>query len=209
MPAARSGVQAPRPVVSSSHRSSRFALRRGFTLLEILLTVALIALLGTVLVASATHLLTDQPVTADEVFWKAVQEARKTALKREQEVQLRFDKDKKRFLLIDGVAPSTLAADGFTRVEATLKEFAVPPQSAGELNVEFLPTGTKGGSMILVGGVALEANPISHVTFYPDGTCTAFRAQVTRNGGAHILAVDPWTCAAVLAPTDPNAPPAP
>lgn len=208
MPAARPGVQAPRPVVPSSHRSLRSAIsaRRGFTLLEILLTVALIALLGTVLVATATHLLTEQPVTADEVFWKAVQEARKAALKREQEVRLRFDKEKKRFVLIDGVAPSTVAADGFTRIESTLKEFVVPPQAAGDLTVEFLPTGTKGGNLILVGGVALEANPIGYVTFYPDGTCTAFRAQVVRNGGAHLLAVDPWTCAQVLMPADPNAP---
>lgn len=201
-------VSPPCHVALPFHRFSRRrpARRCAFTLLEILLTLALIALLGTVLIAGATHLLTDQPMTVDEVFWKSVQEARKTALKREQEVRLRFDKDKKRFLLIDGVAPSTLAADGFTKQEATLKEFPVPPESARELAVEFLPTGTKGANMILVAGVALEANPIGYVTFYPDGTCTAFRAQIVRPGGAHLLSVDPWTCAPVLPPPDPNAP---
>ncbi|HUR58290.1 MAG TPA: hypothetical protein VM029_11310, partial [Opitutaceae bacterium] len=57
---------------------------------------------------------------------------------------------------------------------------------------------SKDGPAILVGGVMIESKPLTYVTFYPDGTCTPFRAQVVRNGGTHVLSVDPWTCAAML-----------
>jgi general secretion pathway protein H len=53
----------------------------------------------------------------------------------------------------------------------------------------------------------IESQPIPFVTFFSDGTCTAFRAQFVRNGGTSMLAIDPWTCAPVLTPTDPNARP--
>ena len=77
---------------------------------------------------------------------------------------------------------------------------------SGDLVVDFLPAGTKGGNLIVIGGVAVESQPIKYVTFYPDGTCTPFRAQFQRNGGSYTLSVDPWTCAAMLTPPDPNAP---
>lgn len=178
--------------------------RAGFTILEILLAIALIALLAGALVGGAAHLLTDQPVTADEVFWKSVQQARKMALKAEKEVRLRFDAKKKQFILIDGFVPSTLGADGFTREETALKQFPIPPSGGNDLTIEFLSS-AKGGAVILVGGVMIESQPIPFVTFYPDGTCTPFRAQLMRKGASHVLAVDPWTCAAVLT-VDPNAP---
>ena len=179
---------------------------RGFTLLEVLLSIAIIGLLATVLVGGSARLLSDQPVTATEIFWKSVQEARKAALKSGHEVRLKYEKEKKRFVLIDGLAPAALAADGFTREETPLKTFPISAAAAaGELAVEFLGGGTKGGSVILVGGVMLETQTVPFVTFYSDGTCTAFRAQFSRNGGAQILSIDPWTCAPVLTPVDPNA----
>src|SRR5688572_23846042 len=149
-----------------------------------------------------------QPVTPTDVFWKAVREARKTALLSEHDIRLKFDKEKKQFLLIDGLAPAALAADGFTREEKPLKQFPIPAVTAGDLTLEFLGPVTKGGgNSILVGGVLIESQPIPFVTFHSDGTCTAFRAQMLRNGATSILSIDPWTCAPVLTPNDPNAPP--
>lgn len=182
--------------------------RRGFTLLEVLLSIAIIALLAGVLVGGSAQLLSEQPVTVDDVFWKAVRETRKAALKAEHEMRLRYDPEKKHFLLIDGLAPSTLAEDGFTREETPLKTFPVSSATSADLSIEFLGASSKGGNVILVGGVMLESQPIKFVTFYSDGTCTPFRLQVARNGGAHVLAIDPWTCAPVLAASDPNAAPA-
>jgi hypothetical protein len=40
------------------------------------------------------------------------------------------------------------------------------------------------------------------VTFYDDGTCTPFRVQLRTNAGAHMLTIDPWTCAPVLTKSD-------
>jgi prepilin-type N-terminal cleavage/methylation domain-containing protein len=185
---------------------SRRALRRqGFTLLEVLLTIAIIALLASVLVGGSARLLSEQAVSVDDVFWKAVREARKTALKLEHEVRLKYDKEKRHFALIDGIAPSTLAADGFTREETALKTFSLPADAGSDLTVEFLGPVTKGGNMILIGGMLLESSPIVFATFYADGTCTAFRVQIARGSGVHTLSLDPWTCAPVLLPPDPNA----
>ncbi len=180
--------------------------RHGFTLLEVLLCIALIALLGGVLIGSSSHLLTEQPLSPHAVFWKAVQEARKAALKSEHEIRLKFDPDKKHFYLVDGLAPSTLADDGFTRVETPLKTFPIPAETSRDLTFDFLGASAKGGNAILVGGVLLESRTIPHVSFYSDGTCTAFRAQFARAGSSTILSIDPWTCAPVLNLDDANAP---
>lgn len=174
---------------------------RAFTILEVLLTIAIIALIASVLVGGAVQLLTDKPVTLEEIFWKSVQEARKRSLKAEREMRLKFDRQKKQFVIVDGLAPAATAADGVTREEVPLAEFPLPANSTTDLSVDLLGA-NKTGSMILIGGIAMESQPIPFVTFYPDGTCSAFRVQFARSTGAYTLAVDPWTCAPVLPQSD-------
>jgi prepilin-type N-terminal cleavage/methylation domain-containing protein len=169
--------------------------RAGFSMLEVLLAIALLALLGGALISVGSNLITVQPVTVDDVFWKAVTETRKAALKAEREMRLKYDAEKKSFRVIDGITPTRLAADGFSREEVVVKEF--PVTKADRLTVDF-HAATKGGRAILVGGVMIESEPVPFVTFYPDGTCSAFRLQLVRDGAARVLEVDPWTCAAVL-----------
>ena len=186
----------------------------GFTQLEILLSLAIIALIGTVLIGGSAQLLSEHPASPDEIFDKAVQEARKTALKSEKPVRLVFKKDQdqaaKRFAIVDSAAPPA-PLDPFTIIvpdpnAGVLQEFPIP--AAGDLDVSFL-TSQKGGNSILIGGIALETQTLPYVTFYPDGTCSPFRAQFMKNGATHTTPIDPWTCAPMLTSPDPNAPPAP
>jgi prepilin-type N-terminal cleavage/methylation domain-containing protein len=160
----------------------------AFTLLEILLVLAIIGLISGVLVVGVTSLLNDKPVSAEEIFWKAVQEARKTALKSEHEVTLRFSDEERvrKFVVSDG---------------QTTKEF--PVQVKGDLDVSFLIP-QAGGNLIVIAGAAVETQKVPAVIFYPDGTCTAFRAQFFRSGTPNLVAIDPWTCAPVLTPADAN-----
>lgn len=178
----------------------------AFTLLEVLLSIGIIALLAGMLVGGAANMVSDQPVTPYELFWKSVQEARKSALKAEHDIRLKFDAEKKQFYLVDGLAPP-VDETGVQRDEVRLKVFPISAKHAADLSVDFLGPVSKGANVILVGGVVLESKSIPYVTFYSDGTCMPFRVQFARNGGSSTLAIDPWTCAPVLTPPDPNAPP--
>lgn len=171
-------------------------------MLELLLVIALLALFATILIGGSARLLTSEPATVPDVFWKAVRDARKRALQAEHEIRLRFDEKEQRFVLINGAAPTVLAVDGFTKEEVALQVFPLPKR-ADEVTVDFL-SAAKGGAVIVVRGVVVETKSVKFVTFYPDGTCTAFRVQIRRGGDVNTLAIDPWTCAAVLPPNDPN-----
>ena len=154
--------------------------RRAFTLLEILLAIALIGLLAGVLVTGSVNLLSDKPATPEDVFWKAVRQSRATALTAEREVRLSFDDKQQAFVLDDGSAPQVLV---------------VPP--APGLTVDFLSP-SAGRSSVLIGGDLVDTQTVPSVSFYPDGTCSPFRAQFRTGGAPHVLNVDPWTCAPVL-----------
>lgn len=163
--------------------------RSGFTLLEILLALGLVALFATVLIGGSTGLLRDKPVSADEVFWKACLEARKAALHTEREVKLSFADDRdhgKRFVVNDGIAARDFPITG----------------ASPDLAVNLLSAQKGFGNAIVMAGQVVEMQSLPFVTFYPDGTCSAFRVQIRVHADAHILSIDPWTCAEVLTPPD-------
>lgn len=161
--------------------------RRGFTLLEILLAVALIGLLAAALVAGATHLVDTKPSSPTDIFWQAVQAARHAALEQDRDVTLTVEDKEKRFVV---------SAEGDTQY------FPLPEKR--DITVDFLPM-TAGRSSILIGGALLETQTLPSVTFFADGTCTPFRAQLRTPGApATVLMIDPWTCAPVLTPPDGN-----
>ena len=155
--------------------------RHGFALLEILLVVALVGIISSVLLVGGSTLLRERAVTADDVFWRAVSEARRFALLHQQEVRLSYDRESRRF--------TAVTRDGS-------ESFPVPGE--GELQIDFLAA-QRAGRAILVGGVLLETQVLPAITFYDDGTCTPFRVQLrTGTEQPRIIAVDPWTCAPML-----------
>jgi prepilin-type N-terminal cleavage/methylation domain-containing protein len=162
--------------------------RRGFTLIEILLVVALIGLVGWIFIGGSTALLNgakgDSP---DEQFWKATVAARKEALEEGKSVLMTFDPKVRGFVLSDGSQKQT-----------------IPVTGADDLTIDFHPVQSDSSSSVLIGGTLVETEPLAAVTFYNDGTCTPFRVQVRANGAAHLLAIDPWTCAPMLNKADAN-----
>ena len=176
----RRGQTAPRLKRLSSKSRRRRSRARAFTLIEILLTVALLGLLSTALVSGAAHLVGNRKQTPQEIFWDAVHIARKTALGSEHDVQLSFEAKEKSFVIDD---------------RGTKQSLAVP--DARDLTIELLQAQSSGGS-ILIGGQLLDTQTLSSVSFYADGTCSPFRVQFRTNGPARVLAIDPWTCASVL-----------
>lgn len=159
---------------------SRRACPAGFTLLEILLALALIGLLSASLITAGTHLIDSRPRTPEEVFWEATRTARRTALKSQTEIGLSFDEKEKRFMVAQAGA-----------------EQSFPVEGPRELTIDLLPARSTGGAL-LIGGQLVESETIESVTFYPDGTCSPFRVQFRTTGPAKVIAIDPWTCAAML-----------
>jgi len=158
--------------------------RRGFTLIEILLVVALIGLISWILIGGSTALMTDKP-SPDDQFWRATAAARKEALEEGHSVLMTYDKVARGFVLNDGSQKRTLPVTG-----------------GDDLVIDFHPVQSDSSSSVLIGGTLVETEPLAAVTFYNDGTCTPFRVQLRADGAAHLLSVDPWTCAPVLSKSD-------
>lgn len=173
----------------SATRNSLRGGRHGFTLLEILLALGLMALMAAVLVGGSAQLFNDKAVSADDVFWKAVTAARKRALLSGREVRIAFVDDRdhgKRFTIGEG---------------ADLQAFPITAASP-QLEVLFLPAQKVAGSAMILAGQVVETQPLKEVLFYGDGTCTPFRVQMRVGVDTHLHHIDPWTCAPVLVAQD-------
>jgi general secretion pathway protein H len=158
---------------------------RAFTLLEILLVLALIGLIGTVLGVGVSGAFNNDHPTPDDVFWQACRSAQKLASLSERETSLAFDSKEKKLVWSNGLTTESAALDN----------------SRGAVSVQFMQA-ANGGSLILIAGQVVETQEAPRVLFYPDGTCMAFRVQFRIGTNAWHLAIDPWTCAPVLEKTE-------
>ena len=157
--------------------------RDAFTLIEVLLAVAILGFIALLFVSSASDLFRTTEPRPDEVFWQSVTSARQLALESNTTVVLRYDQDK-----------HTLSWSAGPETGPTL---AFP----GPL-LEFRPVTEQG--TILLGGQLTETGSLKVIRFYPDGGCDACRIQLTDAAGHRtVLAIDPWTCAPMLAATPP------
>ncbi|OHE77654.1 MAG: hypothetical protein A3G75_14955 [Verrucomicrobia bacterium RIFCSPLOWO2_12_FULL_64_8] len=155
----------------------------GFTMLEILLVLALIAMLTSVMVVGGRRMFAEETPTPEEVFWQACRSAQELAAISDRDVTLRFDEKEKKLLWTNGTSGGEAA-------------FAT---TGREVGLQFLPASKNSSSLILLGGQAVEVGEgLPRVKFYPDGTCTAFRALFRIGAASRSIAIDPWTCAPVL-----------
>lgn len=153
----------------------------GFTLVEVILVLALLVLITSVLLPAAGSLLRgSRGETAEETVLAVLQDARRQAVISGREVDLRYAPAEHALVWTDGVQ------DGRRIFEA------------GNVTVEFL---RPDGGAILLGGRLVEADPVDDMKFYADGSCDMIRLQLrVADTAPRVIPIDPWTCAPVLAP---------
>jgi len=179
----------------SQPRARSSGRRRGFTLLEILLVLALIGLLSGMLITGATRMLNPGPETPAQAFWTMASAARRYALLNETEVRVSYD-----------ASTSTLTGSALNGTDLP----AVPVPGGADLVFisGISPTTQANANTSLFDDVLGNGSDatISSVIFYRDGTCNPFRVSVegglagTGVAGAPI-AVDPWTAGPMLTAT--------
>ena len=148
--------------------------RAAFTLIELLLSLALLALVATLFISGATNFLRLREHRPDEDFWHAVTAARQQALDAEQVVTLQFDPDTHQLAWSWPGGHDSAALPGVT--------------------LRFLAA-TKGATKLL-GGIVTETDAVPAVHFYPDGTCDAFRAELTGPDGQDYWVAPRWSLCA-------------
>lgn len=152
--------------------------RAAFTLVEVLVVVALMGIAATVFIGNITDLFRAKEQRADDAFWQAVTASRQLALDSNQIVVLRYDEEKHQLKWVgETAAGSTLAYPG--------------------KQLQFLATNAQG--FMLLGGQLTETDPLKFVRFFPDGCCDGFRAQLVDKADKRmVLSVDQWTCAQIV-----------
>ena len=153
--------------------------KTGFTLIEVLLVLALMALVSTVLISGTSQFFKARDDRPDDRFWQAVTSARQTALEQEHTVTLSYDAKNQKL--------QWTALENTQSVDLDVKSFRFLPEDRG--------------SRQLIGGVLTETTDLDRVKFYLDGTCDAFRVEIVETDNRReTIRIDPWTCAPVLAP---------
>jgi prepilin-type N-terminal cleavage/methylation domain-containing protein len=151
----------------------------AFTLLEVLVVLALIGLISALLIGSSGALL--KSIGRDDIettALTAIAATRHSAVLAGHQQDLHYD-DQTRTLSWDAGA-AALTGDGTVRLLPAVKT-----------------------SAMLVGGQAVEP-PLSRVRFYADGTCDPFRLEIAKDNTSRILSIDPWTCTPLSPEATPN-----
>lgn len=163
--------------------------RSGFSLLELVITIALIVLLSSIFVWNIDSVLRKGEIEQlENEFWDALTEAKQRAVFEGQPYALSWDGESRSFWLVSGEAR---------------KQFEVDTEAFGEsveIGVAFREMFAENGYK-LIGGRLVVDREIEKVFFYPDGTCTPFTVDLTIAGYATEIKIDPWT-GARLAPRE-------
>lgn len=161
--------------------------RAGFTLLEMLLAIALIAVTGTMFLVSIDTLGRTSP--ADEFegsFWRAMAQARERALTSRREVAIAWDEENHCFVIASVAGTTSVPVAEVDSKESYSAVFS--EEVAAD-------------DFVLVRGVLVTRREVPAVRVFPDGSCQAFAVEFTLGETSHQIVVDPWTGAPLL-PTE-------
>ncbi len=153
--------------------------RQGFSLIEIIITLALIALITGLMVMNLGAVIQGLgPPPMPELMHKAVREARFQAASEKQTVRLHFDRETASFRLTGengspmGVIPTHY--DPNDRNLAVVFEQILPTRGINGLSRQ-------------------EVAPIDHVRFRSDRSSTPFRVRLQYEGNTSIHYFDPFS----------------
>ena len=153
---------------------ARVSRRAGFTLVEVLLVLALMALLSGVLIVGGANLLDGGKDDPEAALLAVLQKVRREAVERDVVIELRIE------------------GDGETFIWGDRPEQAVTLPVSENVRARLLAPTSLGA--VLIGGEA-EERPLPRLRIYPDGTCDIARLEVRRNGARRLHDIDPMTCA--------------
>ncbi len=160
--------------------------RRGFTLLEVMLVIALMAVAGTMFVVSMESLGKSSPADEFEgAFWKAMAMGRDRALTSRRTVELRWDEETKSFMVEGSGGKASVPVPA----EANAKDRECEAVFSEEVAAN---------DFILVRGELVTRRPAAAVRIFPDGSCQAFAVEFKLGDYKHRVIIDPWTGAEML-----------
>ncbi|HCR30598.1 MAG TPA: hypothetical protein DIV79_11325 [Opitutae bacterium] len=172
---------------------SIFLCRNAFTLIELMLTMALIALLSSLFIWNIQSLLKQGELEAlQNELWSAVEKAKQSAVFNRVPHRVRFDEKLQAFLV---------SADGEE------VPFQVDTSGLGEgieIEVIFKLMLPRDGYR-LIRGELVTHREIETITFFPDGTCTPFSVDLKIAEYESSYQIDPWTGSQMTKPEEDDA----
>jgi len=158
----------------------------GFTLLEVMLVVALIAAAGSLFFVNLESLGRSSPADEFEgAFWRAMAQAREQALASRRTVELRWDAESKAFQVEGAGGSARVAVPDEARPQGADCEATFSEEVAAN-------------DFILVRGELVSRRTTTAVKVFPDGTCQSFAVEFRLGEHRHRVAIDPWTGAEML-----------
>jgi type II secretion system protein H len=183
--ASRSGT---RERFGAGRNAHAFRYARGFTLIEMLLVLALIGVFTTLFVINADSLTRETATQAVEAkFWTAVREARSQAILHRRAQALWFDKKAAAFVVenVETGAKRSFVIKRDDWAPDTRLEVALQKQVDSNQHT-------------MVAGELKTLKEIPEARFFPDGACTPFVATFNVGGEEKEIELDPWTGAELL-----------
>lgn len=162
---------------------------RGFTLIEVILTVSLIALLASLFVVNIVSLLRDGELeTLENEYWRAVDAARTGAVFTQQPHFIEWDERGKAFVV---------------RNADETRRFDVDTSNFGDLAIDIrFEEVAPENSYVLIRGQLVSKREIAQVGFYPDGTCSPYIVSMKIADFETQFQMDPWTGVQLVNPDD-------